>query len=50
MHTEAITITFMLSGGLSMADNQYHRLLLRRSKGKYKSVYHRKHNKAAFRC
>ena len=44
-----VTIIFALNGGLSVANNHYHRFLLRRSEGKYKSVYHRKHNKAAFR-
>ena len=33
---EAITITFTLNGGLSVANKQYHRLLLRRSEGMYK--------------
>ena len=44
-----VTIIFVLNGGLSMANNHYHQFLSRRSEGKYKSVYHRKHNKAAFR-
>ena len=30
---EAITITFALNGGLSMANKQYHGLLLRSSEG-----------------
>ena len=44
-----VTIIFALNGGLSVANNHYNRFLLRRSEGKYKSVYYRKHNKAAFR-
>ena len=45
-----LTITSELNGGLSLANNHYHRLFLRRSEDncKDKYVYHRKHNKAAF--
>ena len=35
---EAITITSALNGGLSMANKQYHRLLLRSSEGTYIQV------------
>ena len=42
-------LTSALNGGLSVVNNQYHRLLVR-SKGKYKSVYHRRHSKTDFRC
>ena len=38
-------LTSALNGGLSVTINQHHRFLLRRSEGKYKSVYHQKHNK-----
>ena len=42
-------LTSMLNGGLSVINNQYHGLLLRRSEGKYKLGYRRRHNKAGFR-
>ena len=42
-------LTSVLNGGLSVTNNRHHRFLLRRSEGKYRSAYHRKHSKAAFR-
>ena len=39
IHWKGITITFMLKSGLSVANKQYYRLLLRSSEGIYTSLF-----------
>ena len=48
---DVITIMSALNGGLSVINKQHYKFSLhvRSSEGIYKSIEHRKHNKAAFR-